>query len=224
VSNNYIFTTEQRKQESPMMFVPGGACAKKDARFSIDSMRFIMGNQRLRNWKNGNTGDTAPYINKVTRGKERVYMALFLISFIIWSIMHSWTAGAGVKGWFRRQFGPAAYDGLYRLLYNFFSTVTFIPVLYFSWQLLPAGTVWQVSFPAALALLAVQLVGVVGLIISLLQTDVFAFIGVRQALWYLNGAQGQLPPVPFVAGGTYAVVRHPLYLFSLLVLWFSPVR
>ena len=112
-------------------------------------------------------------------------MALFLISFVIWALLHSWTAAVGVKAWFRRRFGETAYEGLYRLLYNLFSLVTFAPVLYFSWQLLPGRIVWQVPLPWSLLLLVVQLMGIVGLIVSLLQTDVLAFIGVCLLLLFV---------------------------------------
>jgi steroid 5-alpha reductase family enzyme len=58
---------------------------------------------------------------------------------------------------------------------------------------------------------------------TLLMTDILEFAGLRQLAALLSGESLPLPPVPFKAGGPYALVRHPLYLFGLILLWASPV-
>lgn len=65
--------------------------------------------------------------------------------------------------------------------------------------------------------------GVIGVALSLLYTDVWSFLGVRQAWRYLQGAAEPNPPVNFTSSGPYALVRHPLYFFSLLFIWVSPL-
>jgi protein-S-isoprenylcysteine O-methyltransferase Ste14 len=54
------------------------------------------------------------------------------------------------------------------------------------------------------------------LVYSLLQTGALQFIGLPQAL-------GMTVREKLNTGGLYRFVRHPLYTFSLLFLWLSPV-
>ena len=74
-------------------------------------------------------------------------MLPFSVSFIIWSILHSITAAKRTKLWVRRQVGDEIYDGLYRLAYNIFASVTFVPVLYFLATAVPTTIIWQIGSP-----------------------------------------------------------------------------
>lgn len=150
-------------------------------------------------------------------------MIEFLAAFVVWAVVHSVTAAHRTKEWVRQQVGTTVYEGWYRLFYNVFSVLTFVPVIYFFWRLLPTQLLWQIPFPFNWLARILQLLGLGGLLLSLLQTDVWSFVGLRQAWWYLQGAQGALPQPDFVRSGTYALVRHPLYFFSLMVLWLNPV-
>ena len=150
-------------------------------------------------------------------------MTSFSISFIIWALLHSITAANRTKKWVQARMGERPYAGLYRLLYNLFALVTFLPVLYFTAVALPNTLLWNISAPWAYAANLVQLIGLVGLMIALFQTDVWDFIGLRQALRYFRGQAEINSPPQLVTGGAYALVRHPLYFFSLLVIWFTPV-
>lgn len=53
------------------------------------------------------------------------------------------------------------------------------------------------------------------LFIAVMQTDLLSFVGLRQL--FEDEKKGDL-----VREGLYRFVRHPLYTFSLLILWFSP--
>lgn len=147
----------------------------------------------------------------------------WFLLFVGWSVVHSITAAFGLKGWFRQTFGEAAYVGWYRLLYNFFSLVTFLPIYLLMPVLLPQNVLWSWERPYLSIAQIMQIVGLVGLAYSLWITDVWSFLGIRQALWHLRGVQGSVPEPQFTRKGPYALVRHPLYTFSLILLWFNPV-
>ena len=51
--------------------------------------------------------------------------------------------------------------------------------------------------------------------LAVLQTDVLSFVGLRQLI---EGEEKS----DLVTSGLYRFVRHPLYTFSLLILWLSP--
>lgn len=150
-------------------------------------------------------------------------MALFGISFIFWALVHSLTAGPGVKERFRARFGDRAYQGWYRLSYNLFSVISIMPVLYALAAGVPSQTLWVLSQPWSFLAHGVRLAALVGLGFSLWQTDVWSFLGLRQAVRYLRGEAEPAAGEEFVASGTYAWTRHPLYLFSMLFIWFNPV-
>ena len=63
----------------------------------------------------------------------------------------------------------------------------------------------------------------IGLALALMQIDALRFLGIKDAVAYLCGRQLPLPPEPLATRGVYRLVRHPLYLFSAIALWSSPV-
>ena len=150
-------------------------------------------------------------------------MTLFLIIFVIWAVVHSITAAFSTKHFVRKHIGEAAYDGLYRLGYNLFATVTFLPVLYALAVYVPTTAVWNIPAPYSYAFLAIRWTGMIGLVVSLLQTDIWGFAGLRQAARYFSGNDNLIPPSRLVVTGTYAWVRHPIYTFSMMMIWFSPI-
>ena len=64
-------------------------------------------------------------------------------------------------------------------------------------------------------MLAGQGMSVIFLFVTVLQTDILSFAGLRQ--FVEEEKQGNL-----VTGGFYRHIRHPLYTFGLLILWLSP--
>lgn len=112
-------------------------------------------------------------------------------------------------------------DGWYRLFYNLFALVSFLPVLWGSFAF-PDSPLYQLP-PWAVGLARlVQLGALVAAAFTLWQVDLWRFLGVRQAVrWWQKAPEPRTTPV-FFAGGFYAWVRHPLYFFSLLLLWATP--
>lgn len=146
---------------------------------------------------------------------------LILLALLAFGVIHSLTASPLVKHRTRAWIGTRAYEGWYRLLYNIFSGITFLPVLALM-ALQPGPDVWRAQGVAAGILVSVQVGSLIALALTALQFDVWRFAGVRQAWAYLNGDPLPLPPEPFVQRGMYGLVRHPLYLFSTLYIWTFP--
>ncbi len=138
------------------------------------------------------------------------------IYFTIYGIVHSWLASASVKGWARRMPGLNA-DRWYRLAYNAFAVVTLLPMLTMM-GVLPSQTLYVVSSPGRWVMMAGQFVAVVLAAVSLLQTDAFHFLGLSQVV-----AKDPTESASLNLGGFYVWVRHPLYTFSLIFIWLTPV-
>lgn len=147
---------------------------------------------------------------------------MLVLAFALFAIIHSLTAGLGLKTWLKGRLGERVVEGWYRLGYNILSAILLLPVLAML-VALPDVTLYRVDGPAAWLMRAVQLAGVVGLVVAGSQTDIWRFAGVSQAVAYLRGDPLPLPPQPLVTGGLYRLVRHPLYFFSLLAIWPTPV-
>ena len=140
-------------------------------------------------------------------------MFWLILLIVLWGIIHSMLASMGFKDFLRRMLGDGFMKS-YRFLYNIFAVISFAPVL-FLMQLLPDKTIYQVSSPWSYLMRAGQLMSVLLLFAAVLQTDVLAFVGLRQLIE--DEKKGAL-----VINGLYRFVRHPLYTFSLLILWLSP--
>ena len=149
------------------------------------------------------------------------------LSFLFFAVIHSITAAQWFKDRVKAMLGEPLYRGGYRLLYNMISVVTLLPIGYF-YLTLPLGTAWRVPSPLSWLFVVVQLVGLAGLTVSVLQSGAFAFVGLSQLADYLNGGNSEQPSQSglgetLVVDGLYRYIRHPLYTFSMLLLWFSPV-
>jgi protein-S-isoprenylcysteine O-methyltransferase Ste14 len=142
---------------------------------------------------------------------------LFLIFAIIaWGFVHSLLATTATKERVRRWFGPGS-DRWYRLAYNMFSILTFLPILGLAAQD-PGETLYVIPAPWSYLAMAGQLLALAALGIGLLQTGVWSFLGIEQLLVNSEGSEAQM-----VTGGLYRWVRHPLYTAGLAFIWLTPV-
>jgi protein-S-isoprenylcysteine O-methyltransferase Ste14 len=147
-------------------------------------------------------------------------MLAVLIATFVFGVTHSLFAGQPIKQAVRRRLGDRAYRGLYRLGYNLVAMAGFSIVIVLAY--LESSTIWLVDGAPGVLLLVVQGIGLAGLSISLLQIDLGRFLGLSQLRAFVNGQALPLPPESLQTGGVYRIVRHPLYLFSLLVIWAFP--
>lgn len=140
-----------------------------------------------------------------------------LLGMAAYGVLHTLMAGQ-LKPRFAARFGQRAYEGLYRIVFNGVSLVSFVPIgALVLW--LHGSVVWAWPAGASPFLLLIQAVGLAGLVASVLHIDGMRFLGISQCLAYLRGTPLPLPAEPLSTGGLYGLVRHPLYLFSLLAIW-----
>jgi protein-S-isoprenylcysteine O-methyltransferase Ste14 len=144
-------------------------------------------------------------------------IAVWMLGF---AIIHSISADKRVKRWFAEFFGEHAYEGFYRLIYNIVAMISIAPLLLYMWS--TAKVLYSVPDWLVPVFAIIQLIGSIGFVISIIQIDWARFAGIKQLIAYLTGGELPLKDEPLQLNGLYAWVRHPLYFFSLLTLWFSP--
>lgn len=140
-------------------------------------------------------------------------MFWLILAVLVWGVVHSMMASLGFKAFLRRVMGKGLMK-FYRLFYNMFSAVSFVPILYLM-VALPNQSFYQVPTPWSYLMLVGQGISVLLLLVAVLQTDTLSFVGLRQL--FEEEKQDKL-----VRSGFYRFIRHPLYLFGLLFLWLSP--
>lgn len=141
---------------------------------------------------------------------------LVLLAVLFYGVLHSFLASLWAKARVRQWFG-ARTDRWYRLVYNLVAVVTLLPVLALV-VLLPDRSLYTIPWPWAAFFIIGQLAALALLAVGLLQTDAWAFLGLRQLVEASSGGE----PV-MVAQGLYRWVRHPLYSAGLLFIWLSPL-
>lgn len=140
-----------------------------------------------------------------------MFWLIFFIS--LWGSVHSLLASLSFKNFLHHLLGDG-FMRFYRLLYNIFAALSILPVLYLV-SALPDQMLYRVPPPWSYMMQTGQAVSVLSLFIAVLQTDVLSFTGLRQLI-------GNEKKSDLVISGLYRFVRHPLYTFSLLILWLSP--
>ena len=131
----------------------------------------------------------------------------------LWAAIHSWLASIRMKDLARRTLGEAGARA-YRLFYNVFSVVSVIPIV-LMWRGMPDRALYNVGAPWSYLMLGAQAASLVLLFLAFLQTGPLAFAGIAQLL-------GEKAGSGLTTTGFYGLVRHPLYLFGLLLLWLTP--
>jgi protein-S-isoprenylcysteine O-methyltransferase Ste14 len=136
-----------------------------------------------------------------------------LLAMTLWGFIHSLTASLTLKEKAAKTFG-SGFMRLYRMLYNGFALLTFLPVMSLA-AMLPNKTLFTAPAPWNYVMSAVQGAAVFMVVVSVLQTDALHFAGLKQL--YVEDTKSAL-----VTSGLYKIVRHPIYTFSLLFIWLNP--
>jgi protein-S-isoprenylcysteine O-methyltransferase Ste14 len=136
--------------------------------------------------------------------------------FAIFAIHHSVMARVGVKAWLTRHVPPA----LERSLYVWVASTLFFAVCWF-WQRLP-GRLYQAAGWPALPFRAVQMAGLLLVAVSARALDVFDLAGIRQTAHGPAAHARATEPGRLETDGPYRLVRHPIYLGTLLLMASTP--
>lgn len=140
-------------------------------------------------------------------------MLSLILAIALWGIVHSLLASRAFNDWLRRIWGNGSMK-FYRLFYNIFAVISFLPLIYLMLTL-PDRPLYQVPAPFNFIMRLGQLVSVIFLFVVLSQTDLLSFVGLRQL--FEDRKTDNL-----VTTGLYRYVRHPLYTFTLSFFWLSP--
>jgi methanethiol S-methyltransferase len=135
----------------------------------------------------------------------------------IYGLLHSVLASHTMKAWAAGVYGVNASRKWYRLFFNVIAVITFLPVLWLT-ATSPDMPLWSVPSPWSSVFRGVQIAGIVGAAIAVLQTGAMSFAGLQQL--FTGGKEGETSAL--VVKGLYRFVRHPIYTFSLMFVWFSP--
>ena len=131
-----------------------------------------------------------------------------VVLFTIFALHHSIMARTGAKAWITRRL-PADLE---RSVYVWIASALFLAVCWM-WQPLP-GMIWETRGPGLMLYIA-QLFGVVLTIAAARIVGVWELAGVKQP--------DLSRPIEFKADGPFAIVRHPIYLGWVLMVFATPV-
>ena len=143
-------------------------------------------------------------------------MVLVALSVLLWGFFHSLFASFEAKELARRWLG-AWIARYYRLAYNLFALLSFVPVLVILF-LTPDRQLYEIPLPWSALMMVGQFVALVVLVVGFLQVDAREFLGLRQVAGSLSSRGGEL-----LTSGLYHYVRHPLYSAGLVFIWLIPI-
>jgi protein-S-isoprenylcysteine O-methyltransferase Ste14 len=133
----------------------------------------------------------------------------------LFAVQHSGMARPAFKRWLTKYVPEPAERSTYVLL----SSLCLI-VLYWFWKPL-GGSVWAVdSQLGATVLYTLFGLGWLTVLIATFLINHFDLFGLRQVWLNLRGKP--YTQLPFRVPGPYRLVRHPLYVGWLMVIWFTP--
>lgn len=144
-----------------------------------------------------------------------IYPYLVFIAMAAWGCIHSWMAAFSTKQHAQAIFGERIFR-FYRLIFIGIAILTLTLILAMV-LFFPARLLWRIPAPWLYLTSVFQVLALVGIFLSFRHIDVLAFVGLRQLTNPNAERQSDL-----VIRGMYRLVRHPLYLFSMIILWLLP--
>jgi len=133
----------------------------------------------------------------------------------LFAVQHSGMARPAFKRWLTRYVPEAAERSTYVLL----STACLALLMYF-WAPL-GGVIWETtSRLAEVSLIGLYLASWVLLLYATFLINHFDLFGLRQVWFALRDRK--MPELKFVTPALYRIVRHPIYVGWIGIVWFTP--
>ncbi len=143
-------------------------------------------------------------------------LAIDLGLLAMFALQHSGMARPAFKRWLTK-FVPTAVE---RSTYVLLSSLALI-LLFWQWRPL-GGVFWDIQDPAGqIAMFSVYGLGWALVLFSTFLINHFDLFGLRQV--YLNLRNKPYTDLPFATPLLYRIVRHPLYVGWILVVWATPL-
>lgn len=161
-------------------------------------------------------GFVPPDIDSTGGGSVASAVLINLGILILWSIQHS---GMARKSW-KQKTKNIIPEHLQRSIYVLISGILCIGIV-FAWQPLP-GQVWRASEGSALQyfLYAGFFLGIGVLLFSTFLINHFQLFGLQQTFFKMLGKTEKV--AQFKDTILYKIVRHPIYLGFMMIIWFVP--
>jgi protein-S-isoprenylcysteine O-methyltransferase Ste14 len=140
-----------------------------------------------------------------------------LLSWALYGALHTLLASFSAKALAECWLGLDVRR-YYRLFYNLGVSLTLLPLLALV-VLSPDLQISRISFPWLALTLGIEGLAALGLLFGVLQTGALQFLGLAQ----LSAPPDSGRPPKLVVSGLYRYVRHPLYLFGLVIVWLLPL-
>ena len=161
--------------------------------------------------------------------RNAFYLLIDIPAFFLYALIHTLLASFKVKNYFALRLGNMM--AFYRLVYNLLSLF----LLFYLFEFLPRPDfeIYDLPYPFDLLILIPQFLALAGIIWTFRYFSLYEFLGISQIIrltngtYLLHGEHGNSnidssENLTLKIEGPYKVVRHPLYLFTLLFLLFRP--
>lgn len=146
---------------------------------------------------------------------------VIIILFVVFAYSHTWLASNKIKRALAEKIGSRI--AFYRLFYNL-SSLLFFALFYFL-SPKPDVIVYDLHYPFDIITFALQVLSIIGLVRSVRLIDLKEFIGVSQITRYINNdydSSDLNERQRLKIEGVFKIIRHPVYLFSILFLGLRP--
>lgn len=150
-----------------------------------------------------------------------VDVIIIILLFTIFAFSHTWLASLKIKRILVEKLGIKI--AFYRLFYNISSVVFFLA--FYALAPKPDIIVYDLRFPYDIITFALQVLSLVGLWWATRPINLKEFAGTAQIGRYMRGeykADELDEKQNLKIEGAFKLVRHPIYLFSILFLGFRP--